>query len=314
MDGTGTKAHFTWEMKNCAIDAADNLYIIDQINLRKMAPDTKVVSLFGLGAMDDKYYDLHLPELVGKDGLCIDKEGNMYVSSGRDHAIYKISPDKKVERFAGEKGYKGKADGNRLEAGFYNPTALCLDKGGNMYVADTHNGMVRKISTNGMVTTIAGKGQTSDFKPGLGKNAQFSEIRSIAVDSKGNVYVAQNTQIGSCIAKITPAGEVTVFAGNINEPAGAVENIDGAGKAARFMRINSLLVDKDDNLLIGENTRLRKATTTGVVTTLAGNETSDWRDAAGTKAMFRNIGGLAIDSSGNILISDQFCIRKLTRK
>ena len=134
MDGIGTKAHFTWEMGSCAIDAADNLYVIDQINLRKIDTDTKVTSLFGLGAMDEKYYDLKLKELPGNDGVCIDKEGNIYVASNKDHALYKIYPDKKVELFAGAEGYKGTDDGNRLEAEFTYPRRLCIDKTGNIYV------------------------------------------------------------------------------------------------------------------------------------------------------------------------------------
>ena len=89
---------------------------------------------------------------------------------------------------------------------------------------------------------------------------------------------------------------------------------DGIGKAARFMQINALTVDKNDNLLIGEKSRVRKVTPAGEVTTLAGNKTSDWRDAVGAKAMFRNIGGLCIDSKGNILVSDQFCIRKMVKQ
>ena len=89
---------------------------------------------------------------------------------------------------------------------------------------------------------------------------------------------------------------------------------DGQGPTARFNAPLGLAIDKDDNLIIGEKTRVRKATPAGVVTTLAGNETADWRDAAGTKAMFRSINGLSIDSKGNILASDQYCIRKLSRQ
>jgi hypothetical protein len=312
MDGQGNKAQFSKPLYS-AIDADNNLYLIDETCVRKVDEATNVTTLFGLGAEDQKHYRINVPESPGQDGICIDKAGNLYVSSGRDHSIYKITPEKKVERFAGAEGYKGKDDGPRLEAEFYNPTALCFDKAGNMYVADAYNGLVRKISIDGKVTTMAGNGQTSDFKPGLGKNAQFPQVKAIAVDSKGNVYVAANGGRGNCIAKITAAGVVSNFVGDYNDlrPSG---NNDGTGKAARFMRVNALAIDANDNLIIGENTRVRKATPAGVVTTLAGNETEDFRDAVGTKAMFRIIRGLSIDANGNILVSDGTCIRKMAKQ
>jgi sugar lactone lactonase YvrE len=313
IDGKGPKAHFTSRVNASAIDANDNLYVLDELCLRKMDTETNVTTLFGVGATDADYNNINVPQLPGWNGLCIDKEGNWYVSSDNEHAIYKISPDKKITLFAGEEGYKGKDDGNKLEAGFYGPKSLCMDKAGNMYVADGYNGLVRKISAEGKVSTMAGNGITGDFKPGLGKAAQFRQIFDIAVDSKGNVYVAQNGGRGNCIAKITAAGVVSNFVGDYNElrPPG---NNDGTGKAARFMEIDALAIDAADNLIIGEKTRVRKATPAGVVTTLAGNETQDWRDAAGAKAMFRGINGLSIDSKGNILVSDWFCIRKMTKQ
>lgn len=313
MDGRGLKAMFTWQVGNTAFDASDNLYIIDQVCLRQMDPQTNVTTLFGMGAMNADGGSLEVQPSPGTDGICIDKENNIYVSNRGTHMIYKIKPDHSFEPYAGDDGYKGKDDGNRLEAGFNGPTALCIDKAGNIYVADTYNSLVRKIAKDGKVTTLAGNGQIGDFKPGTGKAAQFSEMRTIAVDSKGNVYVGQNGR-GSCVAKITPAGVVTSFAGDIDAllPSGASH--DGTGKAARFKPITALAVDKDDNLLIADRSRIRKATPAGVVTTLAGGEQEEFRDAAGAKARFTLIGGISIDSKGAIYISDQYCIRKMEKQ
>ncbi|MBL0152406.1 MAG: hypothetical protein IPP93_02525 [Chitinophagaceae bacterium] len=192
IDGKGTKASFTWELGPSALDVSGNLYVIDQNCLRKVDPDMNVSTLFGVGVFDINGNSLDINPLPGQDGICTDKNGNIYVSSRRDHMIYKISPDKTVTPFAGDNGYKGKDDGPALEAGFNGPTRICMDKNGNIYVADTYNSMIRKISTDGKVTTIAGNGQIGDFKPGTGKAAQFQEIWAIAVDSKGNVYISQN--------------------------------------------------------------------------------------------------------------------------
>lgn len=313
IDGQGTAACFTWQVYNSAFDTDGNLYVIDQGSLRKVDKNMNVTTLFGVAVYDVSGNAVDIKPSSGQDGICIDKDNNMYVSNRRTHMIYRIKPDRSVEPFAGDDGYKGKDDGDRLQAGFNGPTALCMDKNGNMYVADTYNSSVRKISKEGKVTTLAGNGQIGDFKTGTGKAAQFLEFRSIAVDSKGNVYVAQNGR-GSCVAKISPAGAVTNFVGDADALTPTGTNHDGTGKAARFMLINALTVDKDDNLIIGEKTRVRKATPAGVVTTLAGNESDQWRDAAGTKAGFASVGGLSIDAAGNIFVSDQYCIRKMTKQ
>jgi hypothetical protein len=315
MDGQGLKAQFS-RAGNSAMDAADNLYVLDDRNcLRKIDAEANVTTVLGIGAIGQDNYNIDVPQLPNwpNNGICMDAAGNWYVSSDNQHAIYKISPDKKVTLFAGAEGYKGTDDGPKLQAEFYSPSGLCMDKAGNMYVADAYNGMVRKIGVDGIVKTMAGNGKTSDFKPGLSKDAQFGEVRYIAVDSKGNVYVVQNGQRGCCVAKISPQGVVSNFVGDFDALRPSGDN-NGTGKAAKFMRINALAVDAADNLIIGENTRVRKATPAGVVTTLAGNETEGWRDAIGTKAMFYGIYGLSIDSKGNIFVSDGSSIRKLTKQ
>lgn len=313
IDGNGNKASFTWELGPSAFDASGNLFVIDQNCLRKVDPEMNVSTLFGVGVFDINGNSLDINPLPGQDGICTDKSGNIYVCSRRDHMIYKISPDKTVKPFAGDNGYKGKDDGPALEAGFNGPTRICMDKNGNIYVADTYNSLVRKISADGKVTTIAGNGQIGDFKPGTGKAVQFQEIWAIAVDSKGNVYVSQNGR-GSAVIKITPAGAASQFAGDVTALTPTGVNHDGSGKAARFLQIGALAVDKDDNLIVGEITRIRKVSPAGVVSTLAGSEEQDWRDAAGPKARFRSVKGLSVDAAGNIFVSDQYCIRKMVKQ
>ncbi len=316
-DGTGTSAAFFGSMGFNSIDAADNLYILDQLYLRVMDNGSKVTTLFGGEAIDENNKTITTPPLPGKGGICTDDNGNIYITNHNDHVIYKISADKKVTLFAGQEGFRNNIDGPRLQAAFKYPRSICRDKMGNMYVADIFS--IRKISADGTVTTLAGEVEGGDgkFKAGVGKAAVLLEIRGgIAVDSKGNLYVPQNG-MGGAIAKIATSGDVSIFVGDLDAvPPNMLNNgtdeHNGTGKAARFNRINALSVDKDDNLIVAEETRVRKVTPSGVVTTIAGTTNKDFVD--GKQAAFGDIQGISIDSRGNILISDGACIRKISRQ
>ncbi|MFT3980055.1 MAG: hypothetical protein QM687_06260 [Ferruginibacter sp.] len=316
-DGTGASAVFFGSMGFNAIDAADNLYILDQLYLRVMDNGSKVTTWFGGESIDENNKTITTPPLAGRGGICTDDNGNIYITNHNDHAIYKISADKKVTLFAGQEGYRGNIDGPRLQAAFKYPRSICRDKSGNMYVADIFS--IRKISTDGTVTTLAGEAEGGDgkFKAGVGKAAVLLEIRGgIAVDSKGNVYVPQNG-MGGAIAKISASGDVSIFAGDLDAvPPDMLNNgtdeQNGTGTTARFMRINALAVDKEDNLIIAEESRVRKATPSGVVTTIAGTVNKDFVD--GKQAAFTDIHGISIDSKGNLLVSDEACIRKISKQ
>lgn len=316
-DGTGTTAAFFGSMGFNTIDAADHLYILDQQYLRIMDNISKVTTLYGGEVIDENNKTFITPPLNGKDGICSDHKGNVYLANSNDHAIYKISVDKKVTLFAGQEGYGENTDGKLLQAAFKYPKSMCIDKNGNMYVADIYS--IRKITTEGMVTTLAGEvnGGAGKFKAGVGKSAILLEIKGgIAVDSKGNVYVPQKG-MGGAIAKISTTGEVSIFVGDLDAvPPDMLNNgtdeHNGTGTAARFIQINALSVDKDDNLIIAEETRVRKATPSGIVTTIAGTVNKGFVD--GKQAAFTNIQGISIDSKGNILVSDGACIRRISRQ
>lgn len=316
-DGTGASAAFWGSMGYNAVDANDNLYILDQQYLRLLDNTAKVKTLYGNEATDENGKAFISPAIPGNGGICIDSKDNIYLSNSNDHAIYKIDADKKVTLFAGTEGYGDNADGYRLEARFMRPKGLCMDKAGNMYVADIFS--IRKIGADGMVTTLAGhvNGGDGRYKSGVGKAAVLLESKGgIAVDSKGNVYVPQNG-MGGAIAKISTSGDVSIFAGDLDAvPPNMLNNgtdeHNGTGRAARFIRINALAVDKDDNLIVAEETRVRKVTPSGIVTTIAGTANKDFVD--GKQAAFINIQGISIDSKGSILVSDGACIRKISKQ
>jgi len=195
-------------------------------------------------------------------------------------------------------GTEGFADGPASSAEFSGPEKIALDGSGNLYVADYSNNRIRKITPAGDVSTLAGSG-IGGTNDGTGINAQFTQPRSVAVDGAGNVFVCDYNN--EDIRKITPAGVVTTIAGQ-----GFAGYQDGTGTNAAFDAPTGIVVDPSDNLFITDlsNSRIRKITSNGVVSTFAGNGGDGYSDGTGTAAEFNLPKGIAIDASGNLYITD----------
>jgi DNA-binding beta-propeller fold protein YncE len=202
-------------------------------------------------------------------GMCLDDAGNLYVADAGHNCIKKVTPVGEVTVYAGT-GKRGYADGPALWAMFDSPSGLCFDKTGNLYVAGFGGQNIRKITPDGMVSTVAGTGEEG-HSDGSANQALFSSPRGICVDSKGNLFV------GDCwnhrIRKITPDGVVSTFAGG-GLRGELVKNawIDGKDTASRFDAPCGLSIDKNDNIYVADanNNCIRKITPEGMVTTLAG--------------------------------------------
>src|SRR6266567_291130 len=156
-------------------------------------------------------------------------------------------------------------NGTGSQAIFNYPGSTAVDGAGNVYVADTYNYTVRKITPAGVVTTLAGLADNDGSTDGTGSDARFSYLFGIAVDNAGNVYV---TDSSNTIRKITSAGVVTTLAGT----PGVYGSADGTGSAAQFWQPWGIAVDSAGNLYVADqgNSTIRKITPAGVVTTLAG--------------------------------------------
>jgi len=208
-------------------------------------------------------------------------------------------------------GSNGDADGVGAAARFNGPLAVATDSAGNVYVADTNNNTVRKITPAGVVTTLAGTAGVSGGTDATGAAARFNSPRGVATDSAGNVYVADT--LNFTIRKVTPAGEVTTLAGT----AGVFGGTDGTGAAASFNFPNGVATDSTGNVYVADtnNHTIRKITPTGVVITLAGTALSAGStDATGAAARFAFPIGVATDSAGNVYVGewDNRTIRKIT--
>jgi sugar lactone lactonase YvrE len=195
-------------------------------------------------------------------GIALDGDGNVYISdAGDNNRIRKIAADGTVTTIAGAR--EGFADGPSTSAAFHTPSGIAFDAAGNLYVADTGNNAIRKITPQGIVTTAAGTGKAG-YRDGAAGEAQFNGPIGVAVDKQGNVYVADT--YNDRIRVITPEGLVKTLAGG-DRPGFQ----DGAGLAARFDTPCGIAVNNNGELLIADtkNNAIRKLTRDGSVTTLA---------------------------------------------
>jgi len=314
-DGAAASARFNL-VTAVAVDSQGNTYVADTDNstIRKITPNGIVSTLAGspgnTGSTDGTGSQARF---FFPAGVTVDASGNVYAADTGNNTVRKITPAGVVTTLAGTAGSSGFADGTGANARFDLPTGLTIDDTNNIYVADTGNNLIRRITPAGVVTTYASAGtlQNRGSVDGTGSGANFNSPHSTAVDSAGNVYVAE---IGNhTIRKITPAGVVTTLAGT----AGTAGSADGTGAAALFRGPAGVAVDSAGNVYVADtnNHTIRKITPAGVVTTLAGTAgTTGSADGTGAAASFLGPAGLAVDSAGNLYVSDNgnHTIRKIT--
>lgn len=245
-------------------------------------------------------------------GAAVDKNGNIYIADTGNNTIRKINSNGVVVTFAGFAGSAGSADGNGTGARFQLPQGIAVDDFGNVYVGDSGNYTIRKITVGGDVSTLAGAVHQSGSADGPGAAARFGYPIGVAVDGSGNVYVADNGN--NTIRKITSTGIVSTIAGLPGTPGSA----DGNGSGARFNFPTGVAYDRVNGMIYvadaGNNT-IRKVSSAGDVITaagLAGNPGN--ADGVGSAARFESPRGIAVDASGNAYVAstNSQTIRKLT--
>ncbi|MBS1532346.1 MAG: SMP-30/gluconolactonase/LRE family protein [Bacteroidetes bacterium] len=248
-------------------------------------------------------------------GLAVDSNGNVFVADSRNNLIRKISADGMVTTFAGN-GQQGSADGKAATASFFFPIGVAAGPDGSVYVADSHNSLIRKISPQGVVATVAGAltPATKDHPDSL---RRLDNPYGVVVAKDGTVYFTDWER--NVIRKISPDGNMSIIAGNPNDDPGAK---DGKGLSASFFLPQGIAIDDKGNLYIADtyNNLIRKMDSQGMVSTIAGNppvkgkRNAGHKDGKGSAASFNHPCGIAVDKKGVVYVADvgNNEIRKIT--
>lgn len=318
-DGTNQNARF-FSPYGVALDNNGNLYVADGDAVRKVSPvgtNWVVTTLAGqglvLGMVDATNGTARFDN---PQGVAVDAAGKLYVADTANNAIRLITPSGTnwvVTTIAGVgRSSSGSTDGTNRNAKFSNPYGIAVDASGNLYVADTLNDTIRKITpvgTNWVVSTLAGLAGTNGVADGTNTSARFDNPAAIALDTNGNLYVAD---LGNnTIRKVTPMGTnwvVSTLAGL----AGTNGSADGTNSVARFNEPQGIAVDGLGALYVsdGNNNTIRKVTPVGtnwVVSTLAGTaaETGS-ANGTGSAALFSSPYGIAVDQGFNLYVADSY--------
>jgi sugar lactone lactonase YvrE len=293
------------------LDAAGNLYIADTAHLRMRKVDTNGIITTVAGNGSSGYSgDGGAATNAGVDGpygVAVDGVGNLYIADTGDNRIRKVDTNGVITTVAGNGSGTYAGDGGAAtNASLNSPYGVALDSLGNLYIADTYNSRVRMVGTNGIITTVAGKsGYGYSGDGGAATNASLNSPYGVALDSLGNLYIADNGN--NRIRIVRTNGIIATVAG---KGGGDYSGDGGAATKASLNAPGGVAVDALGNLFIADssNNRIRRVDANGIITTVAGNGSRTYAGDGGasTNASLNYPEGVALDSFYNLYIADTF--------
>lgn len=295
------------EPDGIAVDRAGNVYLSDARGraIHRFTPDGDA-SVFAGRYFGGVAPNQRIPTSFSQPtGIATDAAGNVYVADARLHNIVKIAPDGEWQTLAGPPARVAAPAGTAPQERLGAPRGIAADAAGNVYVTDAKSS-IRRISPDGVVTTVAGSPTPDKSKDGVGPAARFADLsESLAIDAAGNLYAMDGH---FKIRKITPAGEVSTLAAGSDIPKRVNE---------RFFGVSNVAADKEGNVFVADegNFIVRKFTPAGVESTVAGlSGQIGTADGQAAEARFNVLSGIAVDGAGNVYVSESntSTIRKIT--
>jgi len=301
-----------------AIDRSGNVFIAEnqRPRVRKVTPDGTITTVIGNGfqGFSGEGVSATTASLFSPSRLALDSAGNLYVSDNAYHRVRRVNSDGLIRTVAGTGQIAFAGDGGPATAAALNqPEGIALDESNNLYIADQLNHRIRRVSPQGIISTVAGTGEAGfSGDGGAATAARLNQPTGVTVDA-GNLYIAERG--GNRVRKVTASGIISTVAGN-GSPASTGDG--GSALQASLHQPGGVAVDRSGNIYIAElfGSRVRIVTPEGMISTFAGDGTPGFRGDGGPPA---NAGlnipaDVKLDANGNVFIADAFNdrVRKIT--